>query len=437
MRLLPALVLSLAAMAAVLSLAAMAARGEQLPPSLLDRARAAIADGQLDEADRILGAARAELVDRNDLDFLRGAVAMARGDADAAIAAFRSILVRDPSLNRVRLELGRALFLAGDDEASLHHFRIAQAAGLPSEAQRKVDAFLDQIRRRRRWGVDVALGLAPDSNVNAGTGARVVNLYGLPFSLDDSARKTSGLGLAASVGGSVQAALDGDTRLVMGGRFGMLDYQGGRYDDRSVSAFLGPRFLIGAASEVTTTAIASRRWYGGEGFSTGAGGRVEGQTTLSPRLLLSASATLQHMAYDDVSAFDGPVATTALGLTYGLDEASLVRFDVAVMREQAREEAFRDTQLVLGASYYRELPWGFGISLGGSVNFARYDARLAAFGVTRHDDTVTTRIALSNRTIAVFGFTPVLAYIHTDRMSSIALYEFSRDRVEISVTRNF
>lgn len=426
-------------LALVLCLAAVAARAEVplLDQARLDQARTAIAAGQLDEAEQILGAARSELVDRNDLDFLRGAVAMARGDADTAIAAFRAILTRDPSLNRVRLELARALFLAEDDEAAEHHFRIAQAAGLPPEAQRKVDAFLDQIKRRKRWAVDIGLGLVPDSNVNAGTAARAVNLYGLPFTLEDSARKTSGIGVAASLGGSVQAVIDRDTRLVMGGRLSLLDYQGGRYDDRAISAYLGPRFLTGAASEVTTTAIASRRWYGGEGFSTGAGGRVEGQIALSPRWLLSGAVSLQHLAYDDISAFDGPVASAAAGLTYGLDEVSLVRLELAAMREQAHEEPFRNSQWVLGASYYRELPWGFGISLGGSVNFARYDSRLAAFGVTRHDDTLTGRIALSNRAIELFGFTPVLTYLHTDRFSSIALYEFSRDRVEISFTRNF
>lgn len=425
------------ALALVLALAAVAARAEPLPAPLLDRARAAIADGRLDEADDILGAARDELVDRNDLDFLRGALAMARGEVDAAIAAFRAILVRDPSLNRVRLELARALFLAREDEAAEHHFRIARAAGLPPEAERKVAGFLDAIKRRKRWGVDVALGLAPDTNVNAATNARTVDLFGLPFTLDESARKSSGIGFAGSIGGSVQAALDDDTRLVMGGRFSTLDYQGGRFDDRSVSAFLGPRFLVGAASEVTVSAIASRRWYGGEGFSTGLGGRVEGQTALSPRLLLSGALALQHMGYDDIAAYEGPVATSSIGLTYGLDEVSLVRLDLAVMREQAREEAFRNTQWVFGASYYRELPMGFGISLGGSVNFARYEESLTAFGITRHDDTLTSRVALSNRAIDLFGFTPVLAWIHTERLSNIELYDFTRDRFEISLTRNF
>lgn len=114
--------------AACLGLAAIPARAQEqvLDTVLLDRARAAIADGRPDEADRILDTARRGLVDGNDLDFLRGAAALARGDYAAAVDAFRAILTRDPSLNRVRLELGRALFLAGDDDAARHHFRIAQ-----------------------------------------------------------------------------------------------------------------------------------------------------------------------------------------------------------------------------------------------------------------------------------------------------------------------
>ncbi len=415
-----------------------AAQAQQgLPPSLLDRARAAIAAGQLDEADRVLAGAQDELVDRNDLDFLRGAIALERGDYDKAIAAFRAIVARDPSLNRVRLELARAFFLSGDDEAAEHHFHIAEAAGLPDEVQRKVDQFLDDIKRRKSWGIDVAVGVAPDTNINAGTASRTVNIYGLPFTLDDNARKQSGVGFAGSIGASYQIALDADTRLMVGGRFNDLDYEGNQFDDRNVSGFLGPRFLLGNGSDVSVAATASRRWYAGTGYSIGTGGRISGESALSPRLLLSASLDVQRLVYDDIPDYTGPVVAANLGLTYGLDEVSFLRFDLALMREQARAAEFRDTQYFAGANYFRELPWGFGVNVGAGVAIGRYDPQIAAFDLTRHDTTLTYRFALSNRNIDLYGFTPVITYIHTDRESNIDLYSFGRDRAEFSLIRNF
>jgi tetratricopeptide (TPR) repeat protein len=416
---------------------APASASAQMPLSVLDRARAAILADHLDEAERLLAATQEDLVDRNDLDFLRGTVALARGDYDSAIADFRAILARDPSLNRVRLDLARVLFETEDYTAADHHFRVAAAAGLPPEVQQKVNQFLEEIKRRKRWDIDLSLGIAPDSNVNAATNAQKVTLYGLAFDLDNQSRKTSGVGFASSLGGSYQAELNPDTRWVVGGRLNDVDYAGGRFDDRTVSAYTGPRFLLGRASEVTLKAVGTRRWYGGQDYSWGAGGLVEGETTLTPRLRLSGSLAVEQMRYDQNSGANGPVGALDVAVTYGLDATSLIRVDAALMREQARQSPYRDTQYFVGATYYRELPWGFGINLGANADLALYDSPMAAFGVTRRDLTVNFRAALSNRTIDLFGFTPVIAYVHTDRSSNINLFGFDRDRVEITMTRNF
>ena len=44
-------------------------------------------------------------------------------------------------------------------------------------------------------------GLAPDTNENAATGVCRSTIYGLPFTLDPTARKQSGVGLAGDIGG--------------------------------------------------------------------------------------------------------------------------------------------------------------------------------------------------------------------------------------------
>lgn len=132
------------------SMFSLSVHAEQAGPAsskLLEQARAAIVAGQLDEATRLLAQVDGMVVDQNDLDFLRGTVAADRGDYDAAIEAFHRILDRDPSLKRVRLDIARTFFLKGDDEAADHHFRIAEAAGLPRDVQANVDKFLAEIRR--------------------------------------------------------------------------------------------------------------------------------------------------------------------------------------------------------------------------------------------------------------------------------------------------
>jgi hypothetical protein len=422
---------------AALSATASAEQVKLTPRNLLDLARTSITSGRLDDADKLLAAVREDLVDRNDLDFLRGTLALAHKDYNKAITAFRSILTRDPSLNRVRLDLARALFLNGDYAIAEYHFRVAEAAGLPPGVQANVDKFLNEIKRRKHWSVDVTVGVQPDTNVNAATAVKTVNLFGTPYQLDQNAQKTSGVGFVGGLAGSYQLDMTDNSRLVMGGNLNDTDYAGRKFDDQSVGAFVGPRFLIGAVSEVTVEATSTRRWYGGQDYYWGVGGRVEGKTSLSPRWLLTGSIDVQKLTYDMQPLQTGPVTTVSSGVTYGIDAVSFVRMDGALIHEQTREQAFRDTQYFFGPTYYREFSHGFGVNLGVNVDFARYDAPLAAFDTTRRDTTVNYQVGVSNRNVNLFGFMPVVTYIHTSRYSDIPLYAFDRDRVTIGATQNF
>ena len=402
----------------------------------LEEARTAIAEGRLDAADHLLRGI-GNGVDRNDLDFLRGTVAFRQGDYPSAIHAFRHILDRNPTLLRVRLDLARAYFMAGDDEAAKHHFRKASAAGLPSEVQRKVDAYLTQIRQRRRWSFNLDLGLAPDSNVNAATADDRVTMYGLPFELDPAARKTSGIGISANAAGTYWLPLDRDTRLVLQGAWDELNYKEKQFDLRTVSAGAGPAFFVGQATRLDVLAVGSRRWFGGKGYSRGVGGRLNLQWRRSPRLLMTAGIEAQRMSYDYASFLDGPQISVTAAMVYGLDQVSAVTANAAVQREQARSKPWRNTSSMLSVVYHRQLPVGFDIQLGVAGAHAIYDARLDAFDKARRDVIGQVQFGITNRLIRLAGFSPTLTVTHTRRWSNIALYDFARSRVELGIRRAF
>ena len=404
----------------------------------LDWVRGAIQAGQVDDAEKVLGLIPPDQVDRNDYDFLRGQIALARNDFDKAIDAFRAVLARDPSLNRVRLDLARSYFLKGDDEAAEYHFRNAQAAGLPPQVQATVNVFLGQIARRKHWTFNVSVGMAPDTNINAATAVKTVTGFGgLPFQVDQSAQKKSGIGLVVNLDGAYQFDMTENSRLVVGGLAVDNDYADHQLDDRSVGAFVGPRFLFGQDSEMTVKAEVIRRWYGGQGYTLGRGMRLDAQTTLSPQWFLSGVLDVQQVSYDQSDLNSGPVGSLSVSLTYGIDATSFVRLSPAIVREQTNTQEFSDTQYFIEANYYKDLPWGFGVIVGANFDLALYDAESGFFGVTRRDRTANYRIGVSNSAVDLFGFSPVLSFVHTDRYSDIPFYSFDRDRVELTMKRNF
>jgi len=244
--------------------------------------------------------------------------------------------------------------------------------------------------------------------------------------------------VVGSLSGSYQFDMTSNTRLVVGSSVNGTDYFQHDFDDNSANAFIGPRFLIGQASEATVEATATQRWYGGQNYYSGGGMRVEGKTTLNPRLQLDGAVAVQQLNYSsDYSSYTGPVTTITSGATYGLDAQSFMRLDTGIIHEQTDVSAFRDTQYFIGPSYYRELPEGFIGNLGVNADFAYFDAPLEAFGVTRHDTTLNYQVGVSNRKLNLFGFMPVVTYVHTNRYSDIGLYSFSSDRAILGASQNF
>ena len=87
---------------------------------------------------------------------------MAREDWQTAIARFRAMLIRDPTLPRVRLDLALAYFRAEEDGSAAYHFRqVLGDKDLPPIVRARTLAFLDTIRRRKTWSVSAAAALAP------------------------------------------------------------------------------------------------------------------------------------------------------------------------------------------------------------------------------------------------------------------------------------
>ena len=118
-------------------------------------ARALIKDGRFNEALVLLG----PVVERGTIDsdvlFLIGLAASGASQKpglpeedreallDGAIAAFRSILIHEPGLVRVRLELGLAFFLKEEDDLARDHFERVLAGGPPAPVIANVTAVLE------------------------------------------------------------------------------------------------------------------------------------------------------------------------------------------------------------------------------------------------------------------------------------------------------
>src|SRR3546814_4583868 len=88
--------------------------------------------------------------------------------------------------------------------AADRQFKIAeQDQDLTPEVLRTIRTVRDTIRAKRPWQIDVAFGLAPDTNINNATSLDTIRVNlgdnSIPLTLDERARAKSGIGPPAQV----------------------------------------------------------------------------------------------------------------------------------------------------------------------------------------------------------------------------------------------
>jgi len=402
----------------------------------IQAAQLLVANNRLDDAKRLLDHILTAKPDDSESQFLLAAIAVAQKDYDTAISLYRRILVREPEAERVRLELARVFFLKEDYDNADRQFRFARAGDIDDAVKTNIDRFLTQINRLRQWTVNFSLSLAPDTNQNAATSANQVNIFGLPFALDKSARKQSGIGVAGDIGGEWSPLLDDNIKARIGADLYRVDYSGGQFDDMTVSAYGGPQFLF-SNWDLSVLATGFKRWFANQDYASGSGGKLAADYGITSDWLVGVSLGGQSLTNQFVPEQSGPLWSAQTQATYVFSPSSLFQLQLGFNRQEAKIAPYSYSGVWFGGGYQQDLPFGFSAGFQPAYFITRYDAALAAFGKTREDDTVMLAFSLLNRRFDYHGFTPRFSYVFSEQHSNIPLYSFTRNQFQIGLTSLF
>ena len=370
---------------------------------------------------------------------------------DEAIAAFRAMLVRRPDLVRVRLELARAFFLKGEDTLARRHFERVLAGKPPAGVALNVNRLLAEIRARKRWTLRVGMALAPDSNISGQTGEGTILIdtqFGrLPFTYQGDDPK-SGIGIAMWAGGEYQyppgdpgtGSGAGRWRLRAGGDIHRREYRASRFDRMTVSGLLGPRWLIGRASEASLLASARQSWLADEEDWRDLGIRAEGRHRLNRRTTAHLDVSRHERRYEGRSWLHGPITDLSAGI--GWVATPTMRLDTALGWGSQRTERERERNSSrwgrLGVTL--ALPLGFTLGGSGTLRWTGYEGNWAPFvlgGGPRRDLTRSIQLNVHNRAFTIGGFSPQVSLVQEQRTSNAQLHGYDRISGELRFVRLF
>jgi len=402
----------------------------------IEAAKLLIANNRLDDAKRLLEQMRAAKPDDIETLFLLATIAVEQKDYDGAISLYRRILVSQPDAERVRLDLARAFFLKGDYDNADRQFRFARAGEIDDAVKANVDRFLAAINRLRQWTLNFSFALAPDTNQNAATSASQVNIFGLPFALDKTARKQSGIGLAGNIGGEWSPLLGDNIKGRLGADLNRVEYSGGQFDDMTVSAYGGPQLLF-SNWDVSVLATGFKRWFANQDYVSAVGGKLAGDYGITSNWLVGASLGGQSVTNAFIPEQSGPLWTSQVQAAYVLSPSSLFQLQLGFNRQEAQIAPYSYSGVWFGGGYSQDLPFGFSAGFQPNYFITRYDAMLPAFGKTRSDDALMLAFTLLNRRFDYHGFTPRFSYVFTEQHSNIPIYSFTRSQFQIGLTSLF
>ena len=418
----------------------------------VNNARLLIEDGQFREALSILRPLVPDHADQTDVLFLVGLAALRASrllesvDEERsallkeAVMAFHEILIEQPELVRVRLELARALYLKGDDDLAREHFERVLAGRPPREMAANILRHLDAIRARRRWSGYIGIAVAPDSNINSASDAQIIYIQGLPFRRDADAGARSGLGVVLWGGGEYQYPLRDRMRLRAGVDISQREYAGRGFDQTVVSTHAGPRWLVDSETEISFLGSVRSRWAAGKPYSNEVGVRLEIGHRFTRQLSGNVRASWHRRRHSGDEGFNGPHAALSLGGTWQISPTMRAEASVGYSRERPRSLKWRNSSQWARLDVTVALPHGFSVGGGGELHRTRYEGEWFSFtpgGDSREDRTRVLRISVFNRAFTLSGFSPKLTLVNEARTSNAQLYGYRRNRAELQFLRLF
>ena len=373
---------------------------------------------------------------RLEVEFLTGVLRRSQGRTDDAVKIFRGLLVAHPGFDRVRLELGYALFQKQDDEAARHHFELVLGATPSSDAATSIQGFLDAMDRRRRWQFTSYFSLAPSTNLNQGTTARIMSIGDFDFAIDSQARKQSGVGLYYGGTGSYSWSLAETLDLVLGGGAQARDFRAATYDDVVASMEFGPRIRFDAG-EVMVAGTVARRWFAGDGHSVIYGARTQTRMRLDQRYLATFSTACVTKHYDNPGAADARNCSLTASVDYGFDTQSYLRVlgGIEVERTAAPHLTYIEASAGLGG--FRELEWGVSVYTQARVAERSFDGYAPGTSTARRDRRLETSIHLTKRDLEIFSFAPSLEYTFTLNRSNIGHHSYDGHGINLTMTKRY
>jgi len=414
---------------------------EEQARDLLQSAKQFVLGGMMQPAFDALSPHELQLAGDPDYDYLYGTAALEIGRPDLAVFALERVLEEKPSFAGARLELARAYFALGDNEAARYHFDYLQGQNPPPNVQAAITSYLRAIDRvaaayKPIYIPSFSAGFGYDSNANVSTDVEQF----LGFILDGNNVETDSAFYHASLGNYYSRPLTPELKLLLTGGISQRNYPDASFVNATdLNANAGLEWNFGD-TKIVPTVGAAFNWLDGDGNLDRFTSDVAISHFLSDDWKLLGGLTAAAWRYtEDLEFRDANVYNARAGFEHYLDAATgsviSAMAMVGIDDTTDSESPFDNDRWALTVSGSRLIAPRMLMSLSAGARNTEFNGLF--FGEQREDDLLTASLSLQTFDWPGEGWRTIARVAYTDVESTIDLYTFDRAEVGLTFYRAF
>ena len=351
-----------------------------------------------------------------------------------AVSAFRKILVKQPGLTRVRLELARAFFEQGKDKLSKREFERALSGELPPAVKKNINRFLNAIKARRRFRSDFTISIVPESHINRNRTVLVETNdgYFFPFRLDESPE--SGIGVDMRLGSNYTLPLTDKWSVVSSADIRRLEYKGDYFDRMNLKLTTGLKRFFSPGNDLFVDAAVNFNYEMDEHEETVYQLSFGASRRWTPRFSLNGAVSV----FKRENSRDGADFQISLDGKYQLFPTVLLGTTGIFAHVASEPELSQSRQRQIEFRLGWLLPKGVTFNALLALQWRHYNTNfLVLGGGDRNQEVRTLQAALLKRDWTVFGFSPQVSILWQTSDTNYQLDNYSSVGYQINFQRQF
>lgn len=415
--------------------------------AVTDNARALLDKGDAKEAYALLEPLEPQRAGDPEFDFLLGLAALEVGKNTNAVFALERVLAVDPNHVRARAEIARAYAALGETKTAKQEFETVKRQGVPPEVAVTIDRLLSAIDRVEDEGRTVIRGyvegtIGYDTNANSATDSRniAVPLFGgAIFTLSPAGVRRSDSFTAVGAGASLRMPLNKEwalTASVAGNKRMNSDLD--IFDTGSTDAHIGVVRTYG--KDVFSVALQHNQfWVDNDRYRQALGFTAQWQHNYDARNQSSLYIQYSDLDYQSQEARNANRFVIGANFAHALPGFKTVFYGGAYLADEAaKKDAFQHlghTAVGLRGGVQHEFHRDAKLFANLAYENRHYGNTDPFFLKTRQDGQWNLGVGVAWTPAKNWLVTPQFQY--TRNNSNIALNDYKREVVSVTVRRNF